>query len=817
MGIVLQDLRYAFRAAVKNPAFSVVAVLTLALGIGANAGIFSVVNAVLLNPLPYPHPEQLMALHESKPNFPDGSISFPNFKDWKKNNLTFSDMATSRPFAYTLTGMGDSERLQARLVSSDFFSVLGVNPVLGRNFAAGEDEIGAAPVVMISNSFWQRKFAGATNAIGRLLKLDDRGYTIVGIVPTSFDLMTRSFRTADVYVPIGQWSNDAILYRSAGLAFHGFGRLKPGVTIQQARADMASVTSALALEYPGDNKGVGATLVPLRDEMLGGIRPILFMLLGAVVFVLLIACVNVANLMLARANGRVRELAVRSALGAGVGRLIRQLLTESVLLALLGAGLGLAVTSWSTHAALKFLPTVLPRSSEVGIDGRVLAFTVLISLLSGILFGLVPALKLLHTDLQASLKEGGRGVSGPKQRAQGVFVILEMAMALVLLAGAGLMIRSLAALWNVDPGFQSAGILEFGLSFPSSMVKSSPDSIRALLRETESRFAATRGVSAVSLSWAALPMSEDDEDLFWMQGQPKPASEADMNWALRYIVGPDYLKAMGISLHQGRFFTNHDDNHAPLVVVIDEEFAHKFFANQNPIGKRLELQDPNGEAEIVGVVAHVKQWGLDIDDKQKLRAELYIPILQQEDSVFSKMIPGVDVIVRSDQPPTQVFAALRRTSASMSSEQAIYDQQTMNEIISGTIGAQRFSMLLLAAFATLALILAMIGVYGVTSYSVGRRTNEIGIRMALGARRSEVFRLVLGEGLQLALLGTLLGIAAALLLTRLLSGLLFGVSAHDPLTLAGVAILLGVVAAVASWIPARRATRVDPMVALRHE
>jgi len=335
--------------------------------------------------------------------------------------------------------------------------------------------------------------------------------------------------------------------------------------------------------------------------------------------------------------------------------------------------------------------------------------------------------------------------------------------------------------------------------------------------ERQAQKLATRGVSAVSLSWAALPMSEEDDTLFWMQGQPKPASEADMNSALLYIVSPDYLKAMGIALHKGRFFTNHDDNHAPLVVVVDEEFAHKFFANQNPIGKRLEPQDPNGEAEIVGVVAHVKQWGLHTDDKQKLRAELYIPIFQQEDSVFSKMVPGVDVIVRSNQPPTQVFAALRRASASMNSEQAIYGQQTMNEVISGTIGAQRFSMMLLVAFSSLALILAMIGVYGVTSYSVGRRTNEIGIRMALGARRSEVFRLVLGEGMQLAVLGTLLGIVAALLLTRLLSGLLFGVSAHDPLTLAGVAILLGVVAALASWIPARRATRVDPMVALRHE
>jgi predicted permease len=812
-----QDLRFAVRMLRKSPGFTVVAVLTLALGIGANAGVFSVVNGVLLNPLPYPHPEQLVAMHESKPNFPTGSIPFLNFKDWKKNNRTFSGMSLSRGNGFNLTGRGESERLQGRLVSTDFFSVLGINPVLGRDFAPGEDEIGAPPQVIITTRFWRRKLGASPDAIGSALTLDGRDYTVIGIVPATFDLLTGSLRPADLYLPIGQWSNNGILYRGAGLAFHGFGRLKPGITIEQARADMAGVTNALAIEYPEDDKDTGATLVPLREQVLGSIQPILLLLLGAVAFVLLIACVNVGNLLLSRANGRRREVAIRAALGAGAGRLIRQLLTESVLLALLGAGVGLALASWGTRAALRVLPTALPRSGEIGLDHRVLAFTFLISLLAGIFFGLAPALKILHSDLQGTLKEGGRGTSGAKQRTQGVFVVLEMALALVLLVGAGLMIRSLSSLWSVNPGFQSNGVLDFGLSLPVSMTKAQPETIRAALRETQARFAETPGVSAVALSWGALPMSDEDDEQFWMPGHPKPATDADMNSALRYIVGPDYLNVMRISLLKGRFLTNHDDNHSPLVVVVDEEFAHEFFGKEDVIGKRVELTDPAGEAEIIGLVAHVKQWGLDADDKGKLRAQMYVPILQQEDVVMSKIAPGVDVIVRCASSPTAAFDALRRTSAAMNAEQVIYGAQTMDEIIAGTLAARRFSMILLTVFAALAVVLAMIGVYGVMAYSVGRRTNEIGIRMALGASRSHVFRLVLGEGMTLAVIGAVAGALCALGLTRFLSSLLFGVSAHDPLTFMGVAVLLSGVAALACWIPASRAMRVDPMVALRHE
>ncbi|MBV8905825.1 MAG: ABC transporter permease, partial [Acidobacteriia bacterium] len=720
----LQDLRFGFRMLRKNPGFTVMAVLTLALGIGANAGVFSVINGVLLNPLPYPHPEQVVALHESKPNFPTGSISLPNFKDWKRNNRTFANIAISRRYSFSLADTSGSKRLSARLVTSGFFTVLGVKPALGRDFAPSEDEIGAAPVAMISSSLWQRQFGGAPSIVGRTIKLDDRGYTVIGVVPAHFNLLTDSFRPADVYVPVGQWTNDALVNRSAGLAFHGLGRLKPGVTLQQARADLASVTHALALEYPSDNKGVGATLIPLREEVLGRVEPILWLLLGAVLLVLLIACVNVGNLLLARASNRMREVAIRSAIGAGVARLIRQLLTESVLLALIGGLLGLALAFWGTPASLHWLPTTLPRSGEVGLDGHVLTFTFLISLLAGILFGLAPALKMLHSDLQRALKEGGRGTTGGKQRTQGLFVALELAMALVLLAGAGLLIRSLSALWSVNPGFQPNGVVTLDVSFPLSLAQAAPEAIRARLRETQSHFAAIPGITAVALSWGALPMLGDDEELFWRKGQPKPASAAEMNWALRYIVGPDYLKAMRIPLRRGRFFTEHDDHHFPLVMVVDEEFAHQFFGREDPIGQRLELQETAGEAEIIGIVAHVKQWGLDTDSKEKLRAQMYVPILQLPDEATSKMVPGVDVIVRCSSSPTMVFEALRRTSASIDHEQVVSGLRTMNEVIAVTLSARRFSMVLLSVFAGVALLLAIIGVYGVTSYSVGRRTNE---------------------------------------------------------------------------------------------
>jgi predicted permease len=815
------DVRYALRMLRKNPGFAVIVILTLALGIGATSGVFSVVNGVLLQPLPFAHPEQLVTLNESKLNFSRGSIPYPNFLDWQKDNTTFSSMALSRPFSYTLLGSGEPERIQARLVTSDFFTVFDVKPVAGRAFLKGEDERGAAPIVMISDAFWQRKFGGDPAIVGRSLTLDEKSYTIIGVVPAYFDLDTRWFSATDVYVPLGQWNNPAVTYRGAGLFFHGFGRLKPGVTIDEARADLGRISADLAKEYPDTNKDTNASMLLLKDDVVGDVRPVLLILFGAVAFVLLIACVNVGNLLLARSSVRAREIAVRATLGAGSGRLIRQMLTESVLLAFVGGALGLLIAQWGTRAAIHLLPATLPRASAVTVDSRVLLFAFATSMLAGILFGLAPAFKVAHSDLQRSLKDGGRTTTGSRQRLQGVFVVLEMAMSLILLVGAALMIRSVAALWHNNPGFVADNVLTFNLSFPPSLAKAPPEQIRQNLRDTESRFAATPGVHAVSLVWGSFPLEEDDQQLFWMPGQPKPTTDADMSWATRYFVGPDYLKTMRIPLVSGRFFTAADDNHAPRVVVIDQELARKYFPDENPVGKRLELTDPDGEGEIIGVVGRVDQWTLlentPADDAPALRTAIYIPHLQVADDIMHLVVPGVDVAVRSDAATPAVLAALRRTAAEVNPEMVISNVETMTDVEGDTIAQPRFTTMLLGSFAAVALLLAMIGVYGVISYSVERRTNEIGIRMALGAERSSVFRLVLGEGMRLALVGSVVGIAAALVLMRLLTKMLFGVSSRDPITYAAVATVLAAVAAVACWFPAWRATRVDPIVALRYE
>jgi predicted permease len=811
-----QDMRFGLRMLRKSPGFTAVAVLTLALGIGANTAIFSIVNGVLLNPLPFPHPEQLVVLHESKPNFDHGSISYPNFQDWRKDNHTFSSMATSRGYYFSLTGTGAAEQLNGQFMTADFFETLGVKPILGRTFTHAEELPGAGPVVLISENLWQRKF-GSPNVLGKGISLEGKLYTIIGVIPASFHFTGGILPSRDVYAPMGQWRNPALTDRSAGMGMRGIARLKPGVSLEQANADMQRVTSNLTAAFPDVNKGVGAKLVPLKEQMVGNVRPFLLVLLIAVGFVLLIACVNVASLMLARSTGRMREFAVRTALGASRRRVVRQLLTESLLLAGAGGALGLLLAVWGTHAGLKLLPQALPRAEEIGLDLRVLFFTMAISLLAGTLFGLMPALKTSRADPHTALKEGGRGASGIRHRAQSIFVVAEMAMALVLLIGAGLMVRSLTRLWNVDPGFNPHNVLTFGYTLPPSMINGNPDAIRAAYRDFDEKLAATPGVKAVSQSWAGMPMGGDSEEQFWLDGQPKPASGSEMNWTLNYTVGPDYLKVMGIPLKRGRFFTPHDDEKSPMTGVIDEVFARKFFPNEDPIGKYIVMNDGSRKVEIVGIVEHVKQWGLDTDDTYPLRAELYTAYKQMPDS-FVRLAPsGIDAVVRYTGTTEGAVAAIRKTIGGMSNQQIIYDLQTMESVISDSLAERRFVMVLLGMFAVLALLLASVGIYGVIAYVVGQRTQEIGIRMALGAQRLDVLRLMLWEGTRLALVGVAIGIAAALALTRLMTKLLYGVGATDPLTFAGLAVVLTAVAVAASYIPARRAMRVDPMEALRCE
>ncbi|MGB9313115.1 MAG: ABC transporter permease, partial [Candidatus Acidiferrales bacterium] len=530
-----QDLSYALRMLRKNPGFTAIALFTLALGIGANTAIFSVVNGVLLNPLPYPHPEQLVTIHESKPNFNTGSISYPNFLDWQKENHTLSSMAVSRGYSFSLTGLGPAEQVQAQFVTSDFFPILGVQPVVGRLFLRADDQLGAAPVALISAGFCKRKFGSAPDAVGKSLTLDGKPYTIVGVIPADFGLMLDSFSASEVYAPVVQWNNDLLFSRGAGLGFHGIGRLRPGATIDQARADFSAVTRALAVAYPEVDKGIGAALIPFKQRMVGGVARFLLVLFCAVGFVLLIACANIANLLLARSAGRSREFAVRVALGAGKSRLIRQLLTESILLGIAGGALGLLLASWVTRAALGALPDTLPRAAEVGIDFRVLFFTAAIALLAGILFGLVPALKISRTNLQENLKEGGRGSSGSRQGVHGILVIAETALALVLLIGAGLMLRSLVQLWRVDPGFNAQNVLTFGFSLSPSMLKTSPPAIRQAFRDARASVASTPGVQFAAMNWGAFPLSGDDEWLFWQQGKPQPATRNEMNWAIDYV------------------------------------------------------------------------------------------------------------------------------------------------------------------------------------------------------------------------------------------------------------------------------------------
>jgi len=818
MNGLLQDLRCAVRQFVKTSGLTAVVVLTIAIGVGANTALFSVVNGVLLNPLPYPHPEQLVTLHESKPNFESGSVSFPNFRDWRRDNHTFCAMAIYRGYAFGLTGVGDALQLSGELVSSDFFQILAVKPLLGRAFAPGEDEIGATPVALLSEGLWQRKFASAPDIVGKSMTLDGRGYTIVGVIPASFHFAMGNFATQrDVFVPVGQWNNNLLNSRSAGLGFHGIGRLRPGVTSEQAAADMRAVTNNLAAAFPDADKGISAKLIPLKQWIVGEVRPLLLVLLASVGFVLLIACVNVANLLLARSTGRTREFAIRTALGASRAHVLRQLLTESVVLSLAGGAFGLLLAAWGTRAALSVLPTALPRAEEVGLDSRVLLFTLAISLLAGVLFGLVPALKMSPVNLQETLKESGRGVSGARHRVQRIFIVAEMAMALVLLAGAGLMIRSLTRLWNVDPGFNPHNALSIGISLPPTMLSASPDAIRAAFREFDDRVASIPGVQAVSQTWGALPLGYDDEQTFWFEGQPKPSSQNEMSWGIDYIVEPGYLKAMGIALQRGRFFTDRDNERSPRVIVIDDVFARKFFPNQDPIGKRILSDNFVGPAEIVGVVGHVKQWGLDVDDMEKLRTQFYIPCLQMSDTFVAMQPSSSAVIVRADNAQTGLLDSIRHASQQISSQLIIFGPQSMDEIVTSSLAERRFSMILLVVFAALALLLASVGIYGVISYVVGQRTHEIGIRMALGAQQPDILRLVLGGAGKLAIIGIVIGMVSALGLTRLMANLLYGVGPNDPLTFIAVPSIFISVAFLASYLPARRATKVDPMIALRYE
>jgi predicted permease len=819
MQTLWQDIRYGLRMLGKNPGFTAVVILTLALGIGANTALFSIVNGVLLNPLPFTEPDRLVSMYTRTPEFTRASVSYLNFMDWRRDNHSFSAIAAFRGENYNLSGIGDAQRLSANMVSADFFPILGVRPSVGRFFSEQEDQVGAAPVAVISDGLWKRKFASAPDAVGKALNLNGTLYTIVGVLPAHFQFISGNGNfhdDAEVFTPIGQWNDPLFRDRHTGMGMDVVGRLKPGVTLQQATLDMQAVASHLAEAYPDIDKNSGINVLALKEDVVGDIRPFLLVLLAAVGFVLLIACANVANLLLARSTGRTREFAIRTAMGASPGRVVRQLLTESILLALAGGGLGLLIAAWGTQAAIKVLPEALPRAEDVHIDGRVLLFAMAVSLLAGILFGLVPALRAYRTDIHETLKEGGRGGSGTRHRTQSIFVAVEVAMALVLLVGAGLMIRSLGKLWNTDPGFDPNNVLR--VSFASSKpLGATPAATRAAFRQIHDALAAVPGVQSVSLSVGSTPMQGDSDLPLWLEGEPKPASQNEMKASLFYFTQPDYLKVMKTPLKRGRFLTESDGEGSPAVMVIDDQFAKLYFAGQDPIGKHVNLGILNMSAEVVGVVGHVKQWGLDNDPPGAIQAQSYSPISQLPDGIFSLLEHGTAAVIRTEGSPLALIGSITNAVQGVNSDIVVYGPETMSSVISESLSAKRFVMVLLGVFAALAVILSAVGIYGVISYIAAQRTQEIGIRMALGAGRGSVLRMVLREAGMMALLGVGIGLVAAFALTRLMASILFGVSTHDPLTYLGVAALLMLVALAACYIPARRATRVDPMVALRYE
>ena len=819
MQTLWQDMRYGLRTLASNAGFTIVAVLTLTLGIGANTAIFSVINGVLLQPLPYHNPNRLMILGEKTPEFDNMSISYPNLQDWQRENRSFESLAGLRWADYDLTGSGMPEHLNGRMVSASFFSTLGIKPVRGRDFELQEDHIGAARVVMIGGGLWKRRFGSSPDIIGKMITLSGQGCTVIGVVPADF----RFWGAADVFTLLGQWDDVLAHSREAHPGLRAIGRLKPGVSREQAQSDMNSVAAQLARAYPKSNAHHSVNVKPLAQDIVGDVRPALLVLLGAVGFVLLIACANVANLLLARSATRRREMAIRAALGASQGRMMRQVLTEGVLMALAGGALGLLLAHWGTKAVLVAIPGGLPRMEDIGVDGWVLLFTLAASAATGLIFALAPALQMSRLDLQSTLREGSRGSTSGQHRLRSALMVAEVGASMVLLVGAGLMLRTMWHLSRVSPGFTPRNMLTFSVGF-SPANRATPDRIRNAYRELTESIRALPGVEAAGMV-DDVPMSGSDSEMpFWVSGRPRPNSQSEMLWALNYDVTPGYLRAMDIPLLRGRFISNTDVKGSAPVIVIDEMTAKGLFPHQDPIGQTIRIAMPEGfgpgldaPLQIVGVVGHVKHFGLDTDAASKIQYQVYLPFQQLPDQIVPIASMGMTMMVRATADPLSLVSAVRHRVAERDAQQSVFDVQTMEKIISDSVAGRRFSMVLLGVFAGLALVLATVGIYGVISYTATQRTHEIGIRIALGAERADVLRMVVGHGLRLSLIGIGAGLVAALGLTRLMSSMLYGVRPTDVVTFAAVALLLAGVAALASYVPARRATRVDPIIALRYE
>jgi putative ABC transport system permease protein len=799
---LIQDLKFGFRMLTKSPGFTAVIVLALAIGIGATTAIFSVVNAILLRPLPYGDPDRIVMVWMDNPklNLDQDFHSYTNYADYRDQNQTFDEVAAFNDRSFNLTGTGEPERLVGAWSTANLFRVMGTDPTLGRVFTTEEEEPGKDLVVVLSHAVWQRRFGGASDIIGQQISLNGVNRTVIGVMPDQFRFPRKE---TELWVPLAINQN----LRNARTAFFlkAVGRLKPGVGLDQAKADMETIASRLR-EYDGLST-YGVNLVGLHEQVVGNVRPALLVLLGAVAFVLLIACANVANLLLDRAVVREREISIRSALGAGRGRIIRQLLTESLLLSLAAGALGLVLAVWGLDVLVALSPQDIPRLDQIRIDGRVLAFTMLVSLLTGFVFGLAPALQASKPDLNESLKEGGRGSTGGIHgtRVRNLLVVSEIALSLVLLIGAGLMIRSFQRLQEFNLGFNPDRLLTLNVRLAGSQY-SQPERVTSFFDQLLQRIESLPGVESAGAVSSVFLSKTPNSTTFSLEGRPDPPPAEDIEVPYDSI-SPNYFRVMGIPLLKGREFDHRDAQAAPGVVIINDTFARMYFPDEDPVGKRFKYRgDDNPWLTIVGVVGDMRRTGFD----SEVRPETFLPHTQNPSG-------GLTILVRASTDPASLVGAIRSQVSEIDPNQAIYGVKTMDQWLGEMISQRRFNMLLLAIFAGVALVLAAVGIYGVISYSVTQRTHEIGVRIALGAARRDVMRLVVGQAARLAVIGLGAGLVTAFALTRLMTSLLYGVSATDPLTFAVIPFVLAAIAMLSSYIPARRAAKVDPMIALRYE
>lgn len=806
---MIQDIRYAARKLSRTPGFTAIAAFTLALAIGATTAIFSVIDGVLLTPLPFREPERVVRVTNMRAGNRMVS-SVPDFVDFQKQTKSFASMAGIDNQAMNLTGGGDPERLQAARVGASFWGLLGVNPSLGRGFAPNEDALAAGRVVVLSDGLWKRRFGADRRIVDKTITLDGNSYTVIGVGPPRFSYPDRP----DLWVPL-RFTKDDLSPDGRGAHWLGvIARLAPNVSVKQASGEMVALTKRLEQQFPESNTGMTGTVIPLQEYMVGDVRPALYVMLGAVAFVLLIACANVANLLLVRAAARESEMAVRTALGAGAWRIIRQLVTESVLLAVVGGVFGTLLALWGVDLLLAMAPQGLPRIEEVKVNGTVLLFTAGVTALTGVLFGIFPALTTARANVSGMLKDGMRGSSGgvASRRARNSLVMAEMALAVVLLVGAGLLIRSFSKLLAVDPGFRAERVVTYSIAAPETKYGKYPE-LRALatgLIERMKRIPGATGAAIVTgLPLSNMMMRTSAHIEGTPQERPAERKATDVT-----MVTPGYFTTMGIPIVNGRDFTDRDGSGAPVVAIINQEFAKRYFPNENPLGKRITLgweQDTAATGgnmtlggEIVGIVGNVKRRGL----SQEVYPETYASYMQPTFSSFS-------VVVKSTADPSTVMAAIRAQVRELDRDLPLSELRQLKELVSQSVSRPRFYTMVLGVFASIALVLAAVGIYGVISYAVSLRTRELGIRIALGATGRQVSGLVLQQGVTLALAGVVIGGAGAYWLTRLLTKLLFGVTATDPFTYLGVAALLTAIAALACYIPARRAARVDPLLAMR--